>query len=168
MAVSRALRRLLHVRKIEEDQCQQALESAVGEFKRLQRSLAATVDQARSGRHLVISSANSGELPDRLAGIEETRAAERRAVALAPRIAEAETEVETLRQAFLAKRVESRQAETLIRATEAQDAIAAGRRSQQSLDDWYLNRLHGRRLATEPEKSAVQDDEPGKPSTPRQ
>jgi hypothetical protein len=42
---------------------------------------------------------------------------------------------------FLAKRVERRQAETLIHEIEAQDAVIAGRRSQQALDDWYLNRL---------------------------
>jgi flagellar biosynthesis chaperone FliJ len=142
MAVSRALWRLLRVLTIEEDQCRLALESAIGELRQLRRAYAATSLQARSGRHLVVTSAHTGELPDRLAGLEETRAARRRALALAPRIVEAESRVETLRQAFLAKRVECRQAETLIRETEARDAVVAGRRAQQGLDDWYLNRLH--------------------------
>jgi hypothetical protein len=50
--------------------------------------------------------------------------------------------VATLREEFLAKRVERRQAETLIKETEARDAIEAGRRSQQNLDDWFGNRMH--------------------------
>ena len=44
-------------------------------------------------------------------------------------------------QEFLAKRVERRQAETLIEETEAREAIEADRRNQQSIDDWYLNRM---------------------------
>jgi hypothetical protein len=43
---------------------------------------------------------------------------------------------------YLAKRVERRQAETLIEEAQAQNALDAGRRSQQALDDWFLNRLH--------------------------
>ena len=38
MAVSRAMRRLLRVREIEEEQCQAALESALGEFAAPARS----------------------------------------------------------------------------------------------------------------------------------
>ena len=40
------------------------------------------------------------------------------------------------------KRVERRQAETLIHETEAQEVIESGRRGQQSLDDWYSSRLY--------------------------
>ncbi|HUV69493.1 MAG TPA: hypothetical protein VMW15_07515 [Terracidiphilus sp.] len=142
MAVSRALRRLLRVLEIEEDQCRLALESAVAELAHLERSLASVSERAQRGRKLIHASAQSGELSDRLAGIEETRAARRRAEALRPRIADAELNVESLRQVFLNKRVECRQAETLICETEARDALVAGRRSQQALDDWYLNRSH--------------------------
>jgi hypothetical protein len=81
-------------------------------------------------------------LTDRLAGLEEIRSAGRHGVALAPRIADAELDVATLREEFLSKRVERRQAETLIEETEARDAIEAGRRSQQDLDDWFGNRRH--------------------------
>jgi hypothetical protein len=108
---------------------------------------AAAANQARIGRHLVTASAHTGELPDRLAGLEETHSAKRRAVALAPLITEAESEVDARRQAFLDKRVECRQAETLIREAEARDALVLGRRTQQGLDDWYLNRLLGGKVA---------------------
>jgi hypothetical protein len=46
------------------------------------------------------------------------------------------------RQEFLSKRVERRQAETLIAETEAREAIVDGRRTQQSFDDWYSSRLY--------------------------
>jgi hypothetical protein len=51
-----------------------------------------------------------------------------------------ELEVAALRQEFLLKRVERRQAETLIGETEARDAVSAGRRAQQQIDDWYRSR----------------------------
>lgn len=155
MAVSRALRRLLRVLEIEEDQCRLTLETAVGELAHLERALAATDGRAQRGRELIHASARSGELPDRLAGLEETRSSKRCAEALASRIADAELEVESLRQAFLAKRVECRQAETLIRETEARDAFVANRRGQQALDDWYLNRLHARNHAGDSGKPAI-------------
>jgi hypothetical protein len=80
-------------------------------------------------------------LPDRLAGLEETRAAHRLVAVLEPRIEAKEEEVAELRQQFLLKRVEHRQAETLIQESEAREAIEAGRSNQQKLDDWYSSRL---------------------------
>jgi hypothetical protein len=150
VAVSRALRRLLRVLNIEVEQCRLALESAVSDLRQLERAIAAAWDQARIGRHLVTASAHTGELPDRLAGIEETHSAKRRAVALTPLIVNAESEVDARRQEFLDKRVECRQAETLIREAEARDALVLGRRTQQGLDDWYLNRLLGRKGVPKP------------------
>ena len=143
MAASRALRRLLRVLEIEEEQNRLALESAQSELARLERSLTVARMRERSGRHLVVASASSGELTDRLAGIAETAAAQHHAIALELRIVNAQADVSTLREAFLSKRVERRQAETLITETEAKDAVVSGRRNQHSLDDWYLNRFHG-------------------------
>jgi hypothetical protein len=146
MAASRALRRLLRVLNLEEEQAKSALESATGELHRLERAVALTIDRGRAGRRLFAASVETGELPDRLAGLEEGRASTRHAKALAPRIAASQSEVETLRQAFLAKRVECRQAETLIQEAEARDVLDASRRAQQGLDSWYLNRLHAAAL----------------------
>jgi hypothetical protein len=155
MAVSRALRRLLRIRELEEEQCRLALESAQRELNRLEHALVATADRARRGRLLVGASAQSGELPDRLAGLEETRAADRFTAALNARRSVAKRDVAALRERFLSKRIERRQAEALVHETEARDAIEAGRRSQQGLDDWYRNRLHrmraeGRQDQTDP------------------
>jgi flagellar export protein FliJ len=146
VAVSRPLRRLLGVLEIEEEQCRVALESAVGDLRRMELALVAAKERERSGRQQVTASAKTGELVDRIAGLEETRAALRHGAALKPRIAEAELEVARRRQEFLAKRIERRQVETLIQKTEAEDAVDAGRRAQQELDDWFLSRAqHGRR-----------------------
>jgi hypothetical protein len=142
MAVSRALRRLLRIRDLEEGQSRLALESALGELHRLEHALTATVERERRGRRLVGDSARTGQLPDRLAGLEETRSSVRHAAALEPRIEAMGDDVAMLRREFLGKRIERRQAETLIQETEAEDAIAAGRRGQQALDDWYGSRLY--------------------------
>lgn len=158
MAVSRALRRLLRIWDLEEEQGRLELESALSEIRHLKIVLAATVERARGGRRLAVASAYSGELADRLAGLEETRAAVRRAAALAPIIEEAELDAVALREEYLAKRVERRQAETLIQEIEARDAIEAGRRGQQALDDWFRNRM--RRSETDvTAEAAAHDDE---------
>jgi flagellar biosynthesis chaperone FliJ len=155
MAASRALRRLLRIRDIEEEQSRLALESALSQLNRLEHALAATAERDRRGRRLVDASARTGELPDRLAGLEETRAAGRHAAALAPRIGDAELGVAARRREFLLKRVERRQAETLIQEAEARDAVEAGRREQQALDDWFRNRLHREEAQAEPSASAT-------------
>lgn len=138
MAVSRALRRLLHIRGLEEEQSREALESALAELKQVESALAATAEKKRRGRRLVAASVESGELPDRIAGLEEERAASHDAAALAPRVKALEGKVRLRRQTLLEKRVERRQAETVICEIEAKDAIEAGRRSQQDIDEWYL------------------------------
>jgi flagellar biosynthesis chaperone FliJ len=142
MAVSPGLRRLLRIRELEEEQSSQALESAMGELWQLEAAIAASEQRKHRGRELVRLSAHSGELPDRLSGIEESHAAGRAAAVLAPRIAEAKAGVAALREEFLNKRVERRQAETLIEEAEAKDAVEGARRSQQALDDWYRIRRH--------------------------
>jgi len=143
MAVSRALRRLLRIRNLEEEQSRLLVESALVELRRLEHALSATVERARRGRGWITLSARNGELPDRVAGVTETQIAKAQAIALTPRIAEAEVEVADLREEFLRRRVERRQAETLIEETEALDAVEAARHRQQTLDDWYGGRLHG-------------------------
>ena len=141
MPVSRALRRLLRIRELEEEQSRLALESALGELSGLEKALTQAAECGREGRRLVASSAQSGELPDRLAGLEEWRAAMKRGAALEERRSVAEQEAEMLRQAFLICRVDRLQAETLIEKTQAKDAIGAERRGQQALDDWHRARL---------------------------
>jgi flagellar biosynthesis chaperone FliJ len=142
VAVSRSLRRLLRIRDLEEEQLRMALESAMGELHTLENALSRANLRERVGRKLVDDSAHTGEFSDRQAGFVEGDAARRHATALAPRIALAEENADEVRQAFLEKRVERRQAETLIETAEALDAVEAARKAQDGLDDWYRSRLY--------------------------
>jgi len=140
MAVSRAMRRLLQVLEIQEEECRAALESARAELMQFENALKRARERERAGRHLVQASAAGGDVADRIAGLEETRIAKRLAVALAARIAEAELAVDARQREFLAKRIERRQTETLIAEAEAQETFETNRRTQRGLDDWYLGR----------------------------
>jgi hypothetical protein len=140
MAVSLSLRRLLRIRDLEEEQSRTALEAAMGGLHRLQNAAAAMTARDRRGRRLVEAGARSGEFRDRLAGLEETKAAARLTLALAPRIEQAERNAAALRENYMAKRIERRQVETLIEEAEARDAVEEERKSQMALDDWYRNR----------------------------
>ncbi len=154
MAVSRALQRLLSVRVLEEEQSRLALESALGELNRLRSALKATSARDWRGRRLVSSSAQTGELTDRLAGLEEMGAAVRQSKIIAARIEHSEIAVAQSRQKFLFQRVERRQAETLIEKFQAKDAVKAGRRAQQELDGWHQSRLFRAKGKTEHAKES--------------
>jgi hypothetical protein len=160
MPVSRALSRLLRIRDLEEEQCRLALESALGERDRLVRALAASAQRDSRGRKLIRASAQSGELPDRLAGVAEMGLAIRHAEVLKPRIAQMELEIAELRQEFLSKRVERRQAETLIGESEARAAAVSERRGQQAVDDWHRDRLWRRDASAERAASRSSQSDP--------
>jgi len=147
MAVSRTLRRLLGVRNLEEQQCRMALEAAVSELRHIEHAIGFAVAQKRHGRRLVLASTVSGDAVDRLAGLEEAEVGERRRRTLASRRMQAEAETDALRQVFLERRVERRQAETLIEEAMARDAIEGDRRAQQGQDDWYGAQLFREAMA---------------------
>jgi len=140
MAVSRALRRLLRIREIEEEQRRLALEAALHELGRLERALQSADKRELRGRRLVALSARSNDPADRLAGLKQASAAAHHAGHLAGRIAFAADEVAALREDLLASRVERRQAETLIDEAAAREAIVDSRRGQQAQDDWFAMR----------------------------
>lgn len=152
MAVSRALRRLLGVLELEEEQAHIALERSLGQLRRLEDARAVALERECAGRRLVAASAGNGEILDRLAGIEESRAARRLAAVLKTRIADAARDAGARRDAFLAKRVERRQAATLVEQAQAAEAAEADRRSQQSADEWFLD--HRRKAGSAPGNAA--------------
>jgi flagellar biosynthesis chaperone FliJ len=142
MPVTAALRRLLRVRNLEEEQHRLALESALADLHILEQALAHACTAERCGRARLASSASVSDPADRIGALVESASAARHAAALQPRIAAAQQEAVRLRQQFLSKRTERQQAETLIRERETQDAIAAGRRDQQGLDNWFSSRAN--------------------------
>ncbi len=137
MPVSGGLRRLLRVLEIEEEQRKAQMESLARDLRKMVQGLAAAEDRNREGRRLVMASAATGELADRLAGLDESRAALRTAAALRPRIAETEISANVSRQNFLSKRTERRQAETAIEKAAAAEAANVRRRGQREQDDWF-------------------------------
>lgn len=142
MPVSRSLRRLLRIRDLQEHKSRMELDSALGELNVLERALAAAALRDNGGRRFLDAGARSGDLADRLAGLEESRAAGRHSASLGPKIADALEEVAEFRREFLVRRIERRQAETLIEEEQVRDAIDLARRSQQALDDWHGARRH--------------------------
>ena len=137
MAASSSLRRLRSIRQVEEEQLQAAMELAVAEMLRLKTALKETRERVMQARLLVVSGVQTGEFLDRIAGLEEVRAADRWAEVLKRRIDSAKNRVQKTRQEFLDKRIERRQAETVCEAMQARDTAEASRKSQLALDDWY-------------------------------
>lgn len=152
MAVPRTLKRLLRVLELEEEQRQTALQSALGELHRLERAIDTASDQERTGRQIVTAGVLKDEFEDRLAGLEQARAALHARDVLMPRAADARVVAAERREEFLAKRVERRQAETLIESVEAQEELIASRRRQAALDEWFLNRLQAKDDELGPDK----------------
>jgi flagellar export protein FliJ len=142
MPVSRALRRLLHLRTMEEEQRQQTLESALSELHALEHALTDGRDRERLGQKLLVRSFQYGEISDRKAAQVEIETAARCVAVLAPRIAAAGMVVSQARQAYLDKRLERRQAQILIEEAEAQEAAESARQDQQSLDEMFGTLRH--------------------------
>jgi hypothetical protein len=140
MPVSNALKRLLRIRDLEQEQHRIALESALSELRRLETALGSATERERRGRGELAASVRAGEHEERHPALVETEIGQSHALVLAPRIVRAEAETARRRQAFLMKRLERRQAETLIHEAEAADEIEELRKSQQRLDEWYLSR----------------------------
>ena len=142
---------------MEEELRQRELESAQGELTQLESALMAAGQQERRGRQLVNSGVLSEDLPNRLAGLEEVHAGIRLGSFLQQRIELATLQVFERREEYLAKRLERRQAETLVEAAEAMDKVEVNRKSQQALDEWYLTRRPNEKSYTNrevPEDSA--------------
>jgi hypothetical protein len=144
VAISDSLRRLLHIRILEEEQRKIALESALAELHRLENALAALQARERRGRERVALSSQSSDPADRIAGLVECESARSGTRVLQARIAETASRVHAARSEYLFKRVERRQVETVIQ--EAAEAVQAEdvRREQEGVDQWFSARQHSR------------------------
>jgi len=151
MPVSRGMRRLLRVLESEEEQRRAEMEVVLAEVRSLEQGLAATETRSRLGRRLITASAATGELADRLAGLEETREARCAGAVLRPRIAEAQAALYAKRAQFLSKRTERRQAEAVIQRVEAVKTMEAARRTQREQDDRFLSKVRPGKARMAPE-----------------
>lgn len=157
MAVSNALKRLLRIRDLEQEQHRRTLQSALGELRLLEEAFDRAAARERDGRTSFAVNLREPEPLERHSALVETIIGSRHTHALEPRIARAEAEAARRRQEFLYKRMERRQAETLIHSTEAEEAIESARQSQQTLDDWFLSRTSRERQEAAPMKAAAED-----------
>lgn len=140
MAVSRALKRLLRIRELEEEQSRIALESVLGELHRVEVALTHSGERERMGREMVRASAQSAEPEARQAGLVEMQAAAQTSTWLTARKAEVEKEVIEQREAFLMRQMQRRQAETLVDEAERRQFAESARKEQHALDDWHRTR----------------------------
>lgn len=137
MARTDRLRHLFQLRQIEEENQASVLEAAAAELKRLHEALALTRIREAAGRSLVEEGIRTGEMQDRLAGFAEVDSATRVRSVVTKRKRQAEGNLERIRQQYLAKRMETRQVETLLRAAAEHEAHEQQRRSQSALDEWH-------------------------------
>jgi hypothetical protein len=142
MGSARQFTRIVRIRQLAEDQGRRTMNLAIAELVELELALRTAKQREREGRSLVAASACSGDIADRVAGIEESRSASRKALSLAVRIRAAEETVAELRQDYLAKRTSRLQAESLAETERVREQAKKLRKDQQALDDWYLNRMH--------------------------
>ena len=158
MAARSALRRLVRLLEVQEEQEHRALQVALGAVQHLRRVHEQAMERERGGRRWMAAHAGSAEGMDRIAGLEEMRIARRSASEAARRIQAAEESARARRQAYLAKRTERRQAEALLQQAEAREAAVTARRTQQATDDWFLARRSG--PVAEPDKPRREEGEP--------
>ena len=136
------LERLLKIRGAEEEQRRRALQAAEAKLNSLEQARESALEMEKKGRARMVEGLISGAVAERQSGAVESASGQRRARILGAHIAAAENETAASRQAFLEKRIERRQAETLVEEVGAREAMEAGRRGQRDIDDWFGTRNH--------------------------
>jgi flagellar biosynthesis chaperone FliJ len=142
MARSRILERVLRIRHLEEEQHRQAVASAMSELRILETALSASATRQRQGRIQVAEGVAADDLVGRHAGLIESRNATRQSAVLARWAAVSTARAEIVRSQWIGKRVERKQAETLVHAAASQSVVEEVRRGQQTADQWYLVRRY--------------------------
>ena len=142
MSLSRSLEKLLRIRGVEEEQRRRALEASEAELRSLVQNAKIARQTEQLGRRREVAGMVAGEITERQSGMVESAGAQKRSRMLAARIVVAETETAASRQAFLEKRVERQQVETLVEQAGAREAVETLRRSQRDVDDWFGSRNH--------------------------
>ncbi len=137
MKSSHALRRLLRIRALQEEQSRLALETAQAEQKRLDAALAESRRSERRSRESIFAGVRSGDAVERIAGIMQSFESERASKQIAAWKLEADLAAARLRKAFLADRTERRQTERMVEAAAAEATAQEERSAQKALDDWH-------------------------------
>lgn len=131
------LRHLVQLRQIEEESHASLLEASTAQLRQLAEALKQTRVREAAGRSLVEKGIQTGETQDRLAGLAEIASATRVRSIVMGRKHQEEENLEGIRQRYIVKRMETRQAETLLLAAEENEAQEQQRRGQSALDEWH-------------------------------
>lgn len=161
MAASKALQRVVRIRGLQEEQQRAALEAALAELHQLEAAVAECTVRERHNRRMLEQAAVLNNCADRQSALVELDAARRRNRVLHTRLLAMQNAAELLRAAFLEKRVERRQAETLVAEADARERAVQGRRAQQTLDDGHNDRKRTLPTGSVPGGSASRQN-PGK------
>jgi hypothetical protein len=137
MADSTRLQRLLDIRQAEEERSRQEMETAIAELQNLELADATTHERGKRACRLLASSAQTGDLMDRIAGLHEMATADRLQRMLIKKIDAARKDAQGKRQELLAGRLARRQVEALVDAKSAEARVEANRKIQSALDDWH-------------------------------
>lgn len=137
MSTPHSLHRLHELRQAEEEQRKALLQAALGELHGLKSAMKSAFGRLMQGRSLLKQSLLSGDMAARLSANEEIAGSRRLVNAFSSRIHGAGAVVEKLRDDLLAKRLERRQAGTLLASIIEQQELQERRRAQVALDDWY-------------------------------
>lgn len=140
MAASKALQRVARIRSLEEEQQRAALESVLAEMRQLETALAECAARESHNRQMLLQAALRNDCAGRQSALAEAEAAPRRKRLLNKRLLAVRQAAELLRASFLQKRVERRQAETLVAEADAGARAAENRRAQQAADAWHSDR----------------------------
>lgn len=134
------LRRLCDLRRIEELNQAAQLEQARSELQRVEQALREAEVRKSAGRGLFNQGAGSGDLDDRIAGLEEIASATRLTGFLRALRSSAENLVRRTEAEYLLKRAQRSQVETLLRLESEREAAAAQKQNQSLLDEWHRSR----------------------------
>jgi flagellar export protein FliJ len=134
------LKRLLSVRKLEEQQCESELNSARVELHRRQRLLDNLHVRHRRARVLLGATIRSGGVEDRFSAQEELEVCDRLVPDLRMKVDVAEELLSQARAKLLSKRIDRRQVETLVEAAQMQVKQWDDRKNQQAFDEWFRSR----------------------------
>lgn len=143
MPVSHALRNLLKVRNLEVDQQRAALESALNELHALERALDVARARRLEARCALFHNCEMDGMT-RLGHQLQQDVEQRRQKFLEVCRLEAQDRAEDARMQFLNKRLEQRQAETLVHAARQREKIEAEKRLQHSIDDRHARTASNR------------------------
>jgi hypothetical protein len=140
MSPSVRLKRLIAIRRMEEQHATLQLQSAESTLQQFRRAQDLANARSSMGRELVRRAARTAELEDRLSGIAESITAERVWLDVTQRISVLEKTTERIRCDVLERNRNKRQAETLFENAVKRQALESTRRFQNGLDEWHRHR----------------------------